>query len=140
MFIPVDEVKFNANVEGGIKSEPVMDFDPKDPSASDRQKMVGPKEARVPAWVIHVAYTDSLDPFGAPTETLKVRINSHEDPGVSFGPIVLGAVRCQTWEMNGKNGVAWSCDTFTQEPKPSTQRAVPPAPAAAPKAMSGAKK
>ena len=131
MFIPIDEAVFNANVEGGIKSEPVMDFDPKDPAASERQKLVGKEGAKIPAWVIHVAYTDSLDPFGSPTETLKVRINSHMDPAVSFGPIMLGGVRCQEWEMNGKKGLAWACDTFTQEPKPSTQRVVPPEPSGA---------
>jgi hypothetical protein len=127
VFIPIDEAKFNANVEGGIKSEPVMDYDPRDQSASDRQKMVGPEGAKVPAWVIHVAYTDSLDPYGAPTETIKVRINSPSDPQVVFGPIMFGGVKCQEWEMNGKRGVAWSCESFTQEPKPSTQRAAAPA-------------
>lgn len=135
MFIPVDEAKFNANLEGGIKSEPVMDYDPKDPSAADRQKLVGPEGAKVPAWVIHVAYTDDLDPFGSPTETIKVRINSHSDPAVAFGPIVLGGIRCQEWEMNGKRGIAWSCESFTQEPRPSTQRTAPPEPA---KATAGA--
>ncbi len=133
VYVPVDQAVFNANVEGAVKSEPVMDHD-----NPDVQKMVGPEDARVPAWVIHVAYSDALDPYGGDTETVKVRINSHKDPSVSFGPIVLGGVRCQEWVMvtpkGEKRGLSWSCDSFTQEPKPSTTRELPPEPASKPTA------
>lgn len=128
MFIPIDEAEFNANIEGAIKSLPVMDYDPKDPSASDRQKMAGPAGKKLPAWVVEVMYSDPLDLFDAGSEKIEVRINSAEDPAVRFGPIMLGGVRCSTWEMNGKFGLTWSCATFTQEPKPSKGRAANPAP------------
>ncbi len=130
MQLPIDVAQFNENIQGASGYEPVMDFD------SGRQKMVGPEEDRKLAWAIKVVYEDESDPYGE-QETIKVRFNANDDPKITFGPIMLGAVRAQTWQVATKggqlkNGISFSCETFTQEPRPSTKRAATSAASAPP--------
>ena len=130
MQIPIDNEQLNGNVQGASGYEPVMDFD------TGKQKMVGPDGEKKLAWAIKIVYEDESDLYGD-QETLKVRYNSNTDPLVVFGPIRLGGVRAQTWQVATKkgelkNGISFSCETFTQDPPPSAKRvpAEPPAPAA----------
>ena len=130
MQLPIDSDLFNHNTQGASGYEPVVDFE------TGRQKMVGPDDDRRLAWAIKIVYEDETDPYGE-SETLKVRYNSNEDPKVTFGPIELGGVRAQTWEVATKggqlkSGISFSCETFTQDARPSSKRASasPPPPAA----------
>lgn len=131
MQLPIDSDLFNTNTQGASGYEPVIDFE------TGRQKMVGPEGERRLAWAIKIVYEDETDPYGD-SETLKVRYNSNEDPKITFGPIELGGVRAQTWEVATKggqlkSGISFSCETFTQEGRPSSKRAAsstPPPPAA----------
>ena len=129
MQIPIDSELMSRNVKGASGYEPVMDFD------SGKQKLVGSDDEKRLAWAIHIVYEDPTDAYGEP-ENLKFRFNSNSDPKIVFGPIELGGIKAQTWQVATKggqlkNGISFSCDTFTQQPAPSTKRAPaePPAPA-----------
>ena len=122
MQIPIDSERFNANVLGAIRYEPVVDFQ------TGEQKATGQADKRQKAWVIYVSYLDADDPYsnGEP-ETVKVKFSSNTDPQIGYGPIQLGGVRCQdgTVAVKGtmKHWISFSCESFTQEARPSSRRA-----------------
>ena len=129
MQIPIDGEQFNGNVNGATGYEPVIDFD------TEKQKTVGKEGERKLSWAIKISYEDPDDLYGE-EEVIKVRYNSNTDPQIVFGLIRLGGLKAQTWQVATKkgelkNGVSFSCETFTQEPAPSVKRAPadPPAPA-----------
>lgn len=115
MQIPIDTDRFNDNVLGAVRYEPENDF------ASGQQKM----KPGGRAWVIEVGYRDPDDAFGQ-SEVIKVKYTSPDDPKITFGEIRFGGVRCQSGKSNTKSGeklwISFSCDSFTQESRPSARR------------------
>ena len=128
MQIPIDSERFNRNVLGAIRYEPVADFQTGEQKRTQSGK----------SWVIYVNYLDADDPFGnGEPETVKVKYSSDTDPQISYGPIEVGGVKCRdgTVAVKGqmKHWISFSCESFTQEAKPSSRRAAaePSMPAAA---------
>ena len=129
MFLPVADDKFNDSILTVLKCEPLMEFRGEDDPAPPVQQTH--RKSGLPVWVVTVSYEHEQD---FEPENCDIKIHVAGDPGITTGPIRFGGLAFRTWNMNGKKGLSVSAETWTQEPRPSSNRkptdgapAVPPA-------------
>lgn len=122
MFLPVDDDEFNNSILTVLKCEAVSEFNSDEDAEPVQQKH---RRTGLPLWSVTVSYEHELD---FEPENCQVRISSAKNPGLVPGPIRFGGLSFRTWNMNGKKGLSISADSWTQEPRPSSQRpSAPPA-------------
>lgn len=98
-----------------------------DDLAVDQRKQLIDDRTKWPLWDILVAFAEGETFF-----QIKVRIPSERMPEIHNGPILFGGLNFRMRMLQGRPGLAFTADTFTQDTAPSVKRSAPPVPAGAP--------